>query len=116
MGKVSKRILEQINIKIRNAIKVNQWRNTDDVIDWFINIPDKVSQYFTVFDITEFYPSISEKLFNTAIEFAKKYTDISDSDLQIIKHSRKSLLFHNNEAWVKKTDTDIFDVAQRYAN
>ena len=110
MGKVSKQILEAINIKIRNELKVNQWRKTEDVINWFVNIPDKALHCFTVFDIAEFYPSISEKLFNTAIDFAKNYIDISDSDLHIIKHSRKSLLFHNNEAWIKKTGDGLFDV------
>ena len=110
MGMVSKTILESINSRIRNALNVNQWRKTDDVIKWFINIPDKENQTFTVFDIAEFYPSISEDLLKQAIEFAKNYTEISDGDLNIINHSRKSLLFHNNEAWEKKTSNNLFDV------
>ena len=40
----------------------------------------------------------------------KQYTDISDENLRIIRHCRKSLLYNNHELW-KKKDTDIcFDV------
>ncbi|KAJ8047326.1 hypothetical protein HOLleu_06301 [Holothuria leucospilota] len=59
MGKVSKVILDTINTKIRSISKVNQWRNTMSVIDWFKHIPDKDRCTFVVFDIVDFYPSIS---------------------------------------------------------
>ena len=55
-----------------------------------------------VFDIESFYPSISEKLFNEAIQYAKNIVEIPDHDMTIINHSRKSLLFHENEPWLKK--------------
>ena len=44
---------------------------------------------------------------DAAILFAK--TNISNGDIQIIKHSRKSLLFHNTGAWKKKSKS-CFDV------
>ena len=44
---------------------------------------------------------------DAAILFAK--TNISNDDIQIIKHSRKSLLFHNTGAWKKKSKS-CFDV------
>ena len=63
-----------------------------------------------VFDIESFYPSISEKLFNDAIQYAKRTVEIPDHDMIIINHSRKSLLFHDNEPWVKREGNEDFDV------
>ena len=57
---------------------------------------------FTSFDIVEFYPSISEDLLHRAIRFAKDHINISDEEVGIIQHSRKSLLFSDDRAWVKK--------------
>ena len=54
-----------------------------------------------VFDIESFYPSISEKLFNEAIEYAKNIVEIPDHDMVKINHSRKSLIFHENEPLVE---------------
>ena len=64
---------------------------------------------FAVFDIESFYPSITEKLLTDSINFAKQYTNIPDRDIDIIMQSRKSLLFNNNKAWIKK-DNSSFDV------
>ena len=36
--------------------------------------------------------------------------DIDDHKIRTIKHCRKSLYFHNNVAWKKKTTTSCFDV------
>ena len=63
-----------------------------------------------VFNIESFYPSISEKLFNEAIQYGKNMVEIPDHDVVIINHSRKSLLFHENEPWVKKEGNENFDV------
>ena len=57
-----------------------------------------------------FYPSISLNLFNEAIQCASTITEISDSDKTIIKHSRKTLPFHNNQSWEKKFGDPDFDV------
>ena len=40
----------------------------------------------------------------------KSVIDIDDHAIRTIKHCRKSLLFHNNEAWKKKTTPTCFDV------
>ena len=63
-----------------------------------------------VFDIESFYPSISEKLFNEAIQYAKNIAEIPDHDMITINDSRRSLLFHENEPWVKKECSEDFDV------
>ena len=38
--------------------ELNQWNNTDVVIDWFKQIKNKNFYKFATFDIKEFYPSI----------------------------------------------------------
>ena len=93
MGLISKQILERANIKIRNDLCVNQWRNTSAVIKWFEDIQDKKQFTFTVFDIEEFYPSISDELLHKSVEFARNYKEITEEELRIIHHARKSLLF-----------------------
>ena len=50
------------------------------------------------------------KLFNEAIQYARAITEISDSDKAIIKDLRKTLLFHNNHPWEKKSGDSDFDV------
>ena len=50
------------------------------------------------------------KLFNEAIQYARTITEISDSDKAIIKDSRKTLLFHCNHPWEKKSEDPDFDV------
>ena len=79
------------------------------MIEWFKGIPDKESQKFIIFDIKDFYPLIGKKLMTKAIEFAKLHTHIANEDMQIIQHSRKSLLFHDNQAWMKN-NANLFDV------
>ena len=58
LGHISKAILDTVNKNIREAIGLNQWRNTDTVIDWFKSIRNTHLCKFVVFDIREFYPSI----------------------------------------------------------
>ena len=60
-------------------------------------------------DIVEFYPSISEKLLSDAITYAQSLIEIDQKVIDIITHSRKSLLFAENSVWVKKNN-DLFDV------
>ena len=57
-----------------------------------------------------FYPSILLNLFSEAIQCAGIIMEISDSDKGIIKHSRKSLPFHNNKSWEKQFGGPDFDV------
>ena len=89
---------------------MNQLRNTDSVINWFNTIENKSQCFFAQLDIVEFYASISENILDTAINFAKQYTDISDENLRIIKHCRKSLLYNNHEPWKKKETDSCFDL------
>ena len=90
--------------------KLNRWKIISDVIYWFTNIPDMQKHSFTSFDINSFYPSITESFVSKAISFAKNCTTISDKDIDIIMHCRKSLLFDNETAWTKKNHSSMFDV------
>ena len=110
LGKVIKQILDNINSKIKKITKLNQRKNTSDVINWFTNIPDMQKHSFASFDIDSFDSSITESLLSEAISFAKKFTTISDKDIDIIMHCRKSLLFDNETAWTKKNHSSMFDV------
>ena len=57
---------------------------------------------FISFDIVDFYLSISEKRLDQALSWASNLTTISDNDILIIKHARKSLLFNTGKPWTKK--------------
>ena len=110
IGHVSKTILESIVSKVSAATGYNQWRNTASVIDWFKKIPCKRQHRFIKFDICDFYPSITESLLDKALDFAKSMVDISDTEIDIIKHARKSLLFSEGDTWMKKDGDGLFDV------
>ena len=110
LGKVSKKHLEKVVENIQKATNVNQWRNPSTVIEWFKRIPNKNRSKFIKFDIDNFYPSITESLLDRAILFAQGLTRVGQQDIEIIKQTRKSLLFSNNEVWVKKGDNELFDV------
>ena len=57
----------------------------------------------------DFYPWISKDLLINAFDYASKTTSIDKKVIDIIMHSRKSLLFSNNDIWVKKVNPN-FDV------
>ena len=93
---------------INNGLRIGQINDIHSVINWFSDIQHKNQHTFAVFDNENFYPSITKKLLTDSICFAKQYTTISDLDINIIMHSRKSLLFKNSTAWIKK-DNSSFD-------
>ena len=66
---------------------------------------------FIVFDVVNYYPSITLELLTKALAWAKTHVDITEEEIEIIKETKKSLLFMNKEAWTKKGDLN-FDVAQ----
>ena len=110
LGKISKQVLQNINKTLRSELNVNQWQNSSEVIDWFKNIQNKNLCTFTVFDVQEFYPSITEKLLKDTLAFAQRYVNIEPNELELIFHARRSLLYCKNTAWVKKEGNGEFDV------
>ena len=112
LGRVSKRILDKVNQKCRDASGVNQWRSTQDVLKWFSNVhsanPTKDKAKFLQFDISEFYPSITEDLLRNSLDFAKSHTPIDKEDEDLIMACRKSVLFNYGKVWTKKNkDFDV---------
>ena len=110
LGRISKAILDKINLNLRNATKVNQWKNTNDVISWFKSIKNKQNCKFISFDIKDFYPTITKELLSKSLSFAETKVQITQDDKKIMYHSRKSLLFDKENTWMKKGE-NIFDVA-----
>ena len=109
MGIISKKILDKINTAVKSSTRGRQWKSTKEVTDWFHATPNKGRLYFIKFDICAFYPSISEKLFNDAIQFASEYIDISDEELSILHNARQQVITWGNQVWAKKSGN--FDVS-----
>ena len=63
-----------------------------------------------MFDIKDFYPSVMQDLLNKALNFASEYISIWKSDINVINHSRKSLLSDVSNTWIKKQG-GLFDVS-----
>ena len=109
-GKLSKIILDKINSNLRKILNLNQWKNTQNVIEWFGNIKGKHRHSFISFDIVDFYPSISENLLDQALSWASNLAIITKDEISIIKHARKSVLFNDGKPWTKKDSNNLFDV------
>ena len=103
-------LFPNLNTHLRTILNVNQWRNTQNIIEWFGNIEQKSRYSFISFDIVDFYPSISENLLDQALSWASGLADISHEDISIIKHARKSLLFNNRKPWIKNNNSNLFNV------
>ena len=43
LGRISKTILDKINVNLRNSLHPNQWKNTQEFIDWFKGIDNKTT-------------------------------------------------------------------------
>ena len=111
LGKISQQILSKIVSTVRVKTGYKQWKNVYSVIEWFKNLKNKKNLSFIVFDVVNYYPSITLELLLKAINWAKQYTNISDEEIEIILETKKSLLVMNGEFWTKKGETN-FDVAQ----
>ena len=110
MGIVIKRLLENINNKLNNHLCYNQWCSNSAVIEWFRTNENKKPCKFIKIDIAEFSPPISAELLEKSINFARSIIEIEDKIIDIINHARKSLLFHDGNACVKKEGNLLFDV------
>ena len=109
LGRISKTILDKINVNLRNSLQLNDQKNTQKVIDWFKGIDNKQHYKFIMLDVKDFYPLISKELLTDALTFAETIINLDDHDKNIIYHSRKSLLFNRKKTWMKN-GSDLFDV------
>ena len=97
----------------KNIILVRQtceWINSDSVISWFSDLPDKQRLKFLSFDVVSMYPSISENLLKNALQWASQLTKISDQDMETIMCCKTSLLYDYNKNVWKKKGTQDFDI------
>ena len=108
--KISKFKIANITSEVREKTGLNQWRSTPDVIQWFKSINRKMGYKFFKFDIVSFYPSISPRLLDNALEFACDLCHVPQADIDIILQSRQTFLFNKNIPWTKKSATNGFDV------
>ena len=67
-----------------------------DVITWFKIIIIKRKSLLVNFDIVNFNPLISDKLFAADINFVKSSINVREQDLSLIMQSHKTLLFQNH--------------------
>ena len=71
IGRISKVILKNINKELRNKLQLKQWNNTTAVINWCKKIEEENKHKFMIFDIKDFYSSISQKLLDDFINFTQ---------------------------------------------
>ena len=102
--------LKAISKALRFELNINQWQNSTEVIDWFKNIKQKSLYTFTVFEIQEFYQSITGKLLKDVLAFTQRYVEIKQNELDLIFHTRKLLFYCKDTPWIKKEGNGEFDV------
>ena len=110
VGRISHIVLEKIVNIVRQKTKLSQWKNVYACIEWFKLLKNKNNSNFIVYDIVNFYPSISEDLLNAALDWASNYTSISPKDRKSILQARKPLLVFGGRCWTKRDDPN-FDVS-----
>ena len=66
---------------------------------------------FLKLDIENFYPSIKFELLKKALDWAENFDTISEMEKAIIFNVRKTFLFFNKTAWMKRSDNN-FDISQ----
>ncbi|XP_067940300.1 uncharacterized protein [Watersipora subatra] len=109
-----KQLLENIIQQVKKVTNANLWQNTNSVLQRFDNNNKSTTSYksnhsFIMFDVVEFYPSITKELLLTALHYASEYIKISPDEMNIILQAKFSILVHNNDAWYKK-GISTFDV------
>ena len=97
VGKVSQKILTKKLQIIRRKTGLKQWKNVYSVIEWFKALKNKNNLSFIVFDVVNYYPSITLELLMKALMWARQFVDISDEEIDIIVETKKSILYMNGE-------------------
>ena len=72
LGRIGKTVLGNINMKLLQATKINQWKNTVSAIRWFNALKDRHLMKFVVFHMKDFNHSITQDLLNKALNFASE--------------------------------------------
>lgn len=53
--RINKSILDKTNIWLCEALKLCEWKNTTDIINWFEEIGEKHLHIFTILNINDFF-------------------------------------------------------------
>ena len=109
LGKVAMKMLKDMIRDLKFETRLKQCISTGEVLKWFRGLEGKKDLKFIIFDVEAFYPSITEELFNRALDWAATITDVTSRQRQVFLKSCKSFLFCGGEAWTKKGRTN-FDV------
>lgn len=91
----------KINGDVRRAFKFSLWCSKE-VISWFTTNQGRSRARFTQFEVVGFYRSISKGLLIKAHSFTRNFTEISDRDMDFIRHARKTMLFNKDSTWIKQ--------------
>ena len=84
---------------VRETTHLQEWTNTQAVMNWFTDLKDKSDKTLIKFDIVMFYSFISQKLVNREINYAKCISAIIEQQESIVLHSKKYLLFNEKSTW-----------------
>ena len=103
-------LLFKVVVRFLFIISTFSSKHSAAVIDWFKSLNDKNRHAFLSFTIIDFYPSISEDLLNKGLSWATNLVTITDQQIEVIMHARKSLLFNKEKPWIKKGNATSFDV------
>ena len=98
LGKVSKKILSNAVSVLRSQTTLNNWKNTESVIEWFENLKNKNDLVFIQFDICELW---------TGNTFKKRYYGHSHSFREQESEHATTLSAH---IWKLKKKKKKFDV------
>ena len=109
LGRIAKKILENIVVEVKTKLKLTQWKNSEEVIDWFKAIENKKNKKFIQFDIDNYYASVTPELWDKTLDWAQSKVDITQQQRKILTESKKNFLFHRNTLWAKKGENN-FDV------
>ena len=66
------KLFKKINSSLINQLKVHQWKNTQNIIEWFMKIEEKSKYKLIMFDTKDFSPSIKETILIKASETKTK--------------------------------------------
>ena len=81
VGRISKKILENICEHVIKATGLDLFKNSYEVIEWFkgkrIKKSAKYPPTFVIFDIKDYYNSVGETLLSDALDWASQYTTIT---------------------------------------
>ena len=76
-----------------------QWKNSDEVIDWFEKINKKNRKRFVNFVIKNFYPTIKRKYLIDAIYFSNSFSKFTKFEIDTTMQTCKSFMLYDNTMW-----------------